>query len=429
VLCVLCLVGASGLLLHPLFPIPVAFGVLSYFFFENQSLNWKRAFTLGTILPVFCLLPNLFWIAEMFGHQRIAGPYQQIVDINIIWQEMLGRWKGNAQGSKIYAVLVLSSLWACVKGEGSDRALSRMLMLTWFLLILMAAIGAVIPGLGETQPNRFAPVGYLMLVIPAAIGVFTMFSAAVKRSAKPIRLGAFASLAIVFLVSSYLFNEVRREVSYEDFGHYGAPPPQVAPVGDYSRWIIGWLERETSAEGRVFFETSKGRIYDGARMAGYYAYTSDREFIGGPYPFMFFAGFWDEWAFGRPLAQIAPEEFVKYLDLYNIGWVVAHSDITKQYLEKLPGVTICDEFKHVRAYKIEKPLSYFVEGNGRIRERGHNNLVISELSGDSVTLKYHFFEGMKSNPEAKLVPIKMMDDPVPFIKIINPPETIRLYLP
>ena len=228
ILFILGLVGAFGLLLHPLFPIPVAFGLLSYFFFENQSINWKRVFILGTVLPVFCLLPNLFWVVEMFGHQRIAGPYQQVVDVNIVWQEMLGRWKGNAQGSKIYAILVLASLWACVKGEKSERALSRMLMLTWLSLILMAAIGAAIPGVGETQPNRFAPVGYLMLVIPAAAGIYTMFSAATKRSARTIQLGALASLAAVFLVSGYYFNEVRREVSYEDVGHYGAPPPQVA---------------------------------------------------------------------------------------------------------------------------------------------------------------------------------------------------------
>ena len=267
--------GALGLLLHPLFPIPVALGTLSYFLIENRKLKWKKVFLLGTVVPILSLLPNLFWIAEMFGHPRIAGPYQQIIDINIIWQEMLGQWKGNAQGSKIYAILVLSSLWACVKAEKSDRALSRTLMLTWLSLIVVAAVGAAIPGVGEMQPNRFAPVGYLMLVIPAAIGTFTMFSAATKRSGKSTRLGASASLAAVFLVCGYYLNEVRREVSYEDLGHYGALPPQVAPIGDYSRWIIGWLERETSAEGRVLFETSKGRIYDGARMAGYYAYTSD----------------------------------------------------------------------------------------------------------------------------------------------------------
>ena len=54
----------------------------------------------------------------------------------------------------------------------------------------------------------------------------------------------------------------------------------------------------------------------------------------------------------------------------------------------------------------------------------------SQISpGDPVILKYHFVSGMKSEPEAILVPLKIMDDPVPFIKIINPPKSIQLYIP
>lgn len=428
-LCILGLLGAFGLLLHPLFPIPVVLGTLSYFLVENRKLNWKRVCILGTVLPILCILPNSFWLVEMFGHQRIAGPYQQAVDINLIWREMLGQWEGNAQGSKIYALLFFSSLWACVKAEKSDRDLSHALTISWVLLILLAAIGAAIPGVSETQPNRFAPVGYLILVIPAAIGVFTIFAAVLKGPANLMWFSAFASLSIVILVSGYYINEVRREVSYEDIGHYGIRPPQVVPIGNYSQWIIDWLAQETSSEGRVLFETSKGRIYDGARMAGYYAYTSDREFIGGPYPFMFFAGFWDEWLFDKAISEIEPEEFLKYIDLYNIGWVIAHSGSSKSYLEKLPGARMTGEYNQIRTYKIERELSYFLKGTGRIEKRGHNQLSVSDLSGDSVILKYHFVNGLKSKPEAMLVPVKIMDDPVPFIKIINPPKNIQFYMP
>jgi hypothetical protein len=427
-LCILGLLGAFGLILHPLFPIPIVAGTLSYLLTRNRNLAWKRVFILGTILPILCVLPNFFWLIEMLGNQRVAGPYQQIIDIKVIYQEMLGQWKGNAQGSKIYAILFFSSLWACLKAEKSHRDFSRALTVSWILLILLAAVGAAIPGLGEIQPNRFAPVGYLMLVIPAAIGVRTMFATALTQARYPSRFAA-ASLVVVFIVSGYYFNEVRREVSYDDIGHYGTRPPLVSPVGDYSRWVVDWLDRETSNAGRVLFETSKGRIYDGARMAGYYAYTSDRELIGGPYPFMFFAGFWDGWAFGKAITEIAPEEFLKYMDLYNIGWVVAHSDISKNYLEKLPEATLTSNYKQISTYKIKRELSYFLKGTGRIEKRGHNQLTVSDLSGDPVILKYHFFNGMKSEPDATLVPVKIMDDPVPFIKIINPSKNIQLYLP
>lgn len=429
-LCALGALGALGLFLHPLFPIPIVFGTLSYLLIENRDLNWRRVFILGTVLPIMCLLPNLFWLAMMFHHQHITGPYQKVVDINLVWEEMLGSWRVGGLGSKIYPLLVFSTMWACLKATTLyHRNLSRMLAISWFLLVLLAAVGAAIPGVGEMQPNRFAPVGYLLLVMPAAIGVLTMLTSASKQPSNPARFGASASLAIVCIVSAYYINEVRREISYDDIGHYGARPPQVTSMGDYSRWIINWLGRETSDAGRVLFETSLGRIYDGARMAGYYAYTSDREFIGGPYPFMFFAGFWDKWAFGKSITQIAPEEFLKYLDLYNIGWVVAHSNTSKHYLEKLPGVILTAEYNQIRAYKIERQLSYFLEGTGRIEKRGHNKLAISDLSGNSVILKYHFVSGIKSEPEATLVPVKLMDDPVPFIKIINPPKSIQLYMP
>lgn len=424
--CVRCI----GPIFAPPFPIPIVFGTLSYFLIENRNLNWKRVFILGTVLPLLCLLPNLAWLVTIFQYQHITGPYQKVVDINLVWQEMLGSWNGKGQGSKIYPLLVFSMMWACFKAPLPEhRNLSRALAISWLSLILLAAVGAAIPGVSEMQPNRFAPVGYLLLVIPAAIGVLTMFAAASRQPRSPVRFGAFTSVIIVFMVSGYYVNEVRREISYRNIGHYGTRPPQVAPIGDYSRWIIDWLGRETSSEGRVLFETSKGRIYDGARMTGYYAYTSDREFIGGPYPYMFFAGFWDEWVFGKPITLIAPEEFLKYLDLYNIGWVVAHSDTSKRYLEKLPGANLTGEYKQIRTYKIERQLSYFIEGKGRIEKRGHNKVTVSDISGDPVILKYHFVSGMKSEPKATLVPIKIMDDPVPFIKIINPPKSIQLYMP
>ena len=41
-LCALGLVGALGLLLHPLFPIPVALGTLSYFLIENRNLEMEE---------------------------------------------------------------------------------------------------------------------------------------------------------------------------------------------------------------------------------------------------------------------------------------------------------------------------------------------------------------------------------------------------
>jgi hypothetical protein len=41
-------------------------------------------------------------------------------------------------------------------------------------------------------------------------------------------------------------------------------------------------------------------------------------------------------------------------------------------------------------------------------------------------LKYHWLEGLSATPGAKLVPIKFADDPIPFIKLIDPPASLVL---
>jgi len=57
---------------------------------------------------------------------------------------------------------------------------------------------------------------------------------------------------------------------------------------------------------------------------------------------------------------------------------------------------------------------------------GFNRLELSSLKGNEVVLKYHWIDGLTSTPAAKIVPINMADDPIPFIKIIEPPAALTL---
>src|SRR5262249_604514 len=154
--------------------------------------------------------------------------------------------------------------------------------------------------------------------------------------------------------------EVSREVRYAPVGHYGAIPPEVRPLGDKSRWLVEWLKSNTTRDGGILFETSKARVHDGAHMAGYYRINSDREFLGGPYPFTFKADFWDETVFGRPIASVSHDQLRRLLDLYNVGWVVVHSQAAKQYFETAPGISLAAEHEDLRIYRAERSLSYFV---------------------------------------------------------------------
>jgi hypothetical protein len=223
-------------------------------------------------------------------------------------------------------------------------------------------------------------------------------------------------------------NEVRREVSFADIGHYGARPPHVRELGNYSRTVLSWLQNYTNPNARVLFETSKGRVHDSGHMAGYYAYQSQREFIGGPYPYYHFAGYWDGYLFNRSIESLTVEDFRKYADLYNIGWVLVHSPASKRFFDNLPSASLLARFNELALYAIQRSHSFFIQGSGMVTERAHNRLVLDEVQPDNdlVVLSYHYFPGMKVTPTATIEPVQNPNDPIPFIAIRHPPKRLTL---
>jgi hypothetical protein len=75
--------------------------------------------------------------------------------------------------------------------------------------------------------------------------------------------------------------------------------------------------------------------------------------------------------------------------------------------------------------KVNQPLSWFIEGAGKVKA-GLNRLELSELKGNEVILKYHWVEGLTASPPTKVELVKMLDDPIPFIKLVAPPPSVTL---
>ena len=167
----------------------------------------------------------------------------------------------------------------------------------------------------------------------------------------------------------------------------------------------------------MLFETSKGRIHDHAHMAGYYAIATGREFIGGPYPFMLYPSFWDGEAFGRTMHSIPVEEFRRYLTLYNIGWIIAHTPQSQSFLATVPGVARAGTYQELNAYRVEQPLSYFLVGSGKVRERAINRVVLSDLSGSDAVIKYHYVPGLHADPPTRLAPFWVAGIRRPFVRL------------
>ncbi len=75
--------------------------------------------------------------------------------------------------------------------------------------------------------------------------------------------------------------------------------------------------------------------------------------------------------------------------------------------------------------KVKQSLDWFLRGKGNV-EVGLNTIRCSNVKGDEVILKYHWTKGLVSDPPVKIEAEKILDDPIPFIKIINPPSEFTL---
>jgi hypothetical protein len=412
--------GALALFLHPLFPIPVALLTLAHLAGALREIDWKRTILLFAGVSALSLLPNLGWILGMLRSEAtIAGvlQYQTRVDVTTIPKELLGLWRGDSMGAKLYIGLFVASIAAALgASSASERTFARASLGGWALVALFAAVGAALPGAATVQPNRFSSSAYLFLLVPAAIGISVLIlwlrTPVWQKRAAGLALGGICSVSFAWSAA-----EVAREVSYAPVGHYGAVPPEVRPLGEKSQWLLGWLGANTTAEGRVLFETSMGRIHDRAHMAGYYALTSNREFIGGPYPFMFQASYWDGTPFNKPIESTSRTEFARDLRVYNIGWIVVHTAASKRYLASQPGVVESATHDDLTIFRVEQPLDFFLAGSGRVEARRINRLVLSDLKGEEVVVKYHFVKGLKADPPVTIEPFQVAGAARPFVRL------------
>jgi hypothetical protein len=428
-LVLLALAGAAGMTLHPFFPLLVAPLLVALTWANWRKIDSKRLLLTYALLPVICLLPNLLWILPSLRYPSFASgvtqPYQHAIGISIIWDEALGRITQEARGSRLNIVLWFVVLWAFAsRVELPTKRITIAVTLASVGLIVFAAFGAIVSS--PIQPNRFSSAAYLYLCIPAGVGAVAVFE---NLSFRNIRRLAAAGSAVLLLVAAMFFaRELEREVSYADIPHHGERPPEVRGVGKDSAWILAWLKKNTTPDARVLFEASKARIHDEAHMAGYYALTADREFVGGPYPYLFFAGYWDGYLFSRPIESFSQRELADYLRLYNIGWIVVFSDTSKQFFDGMSGLTPLDQFGPIQTYAVTGPHSFFLEGSGAVTGRSFNRIELSQLSGPSVVLKYHFVPGLESIPPARLEPTSMPGDPQPFVRVFDPPPHLVLQM-
>ncbi|MBM4297898.1 MAG: hypothetical protein FJ143_09180 [Deltaproteobacteria bacterium] len=317
------------------------------------------------------------------------------------------------------ALLILGVLGVHRLIRGGQRSLGIMLAGGMAGLFLLCYFGGFIPALRAWQPLRFKVPLDLLLVVAAAYAMVRQWQHGdvMKPPLMSLILGGAALTFTINLLQSESTGrmQLRSQLSPDNLQ------------------IVEWLARQAPAEGRVLFEESgdeTGFVYDGVYLSSFLPHLTGRQLIGGPINLYndrhHFAEFHSGKIFKRDIGALSDAELRNYLDLYNIGAIAAFHPASLQRFQAIPGLVALDQrIGPVHLLKVNQALNWFVEGQGKVKA-AHNRIDLSELSGKVIILKYHWVAGLKSEPAAKIEPVQLADDPIPFIKIIDPPPALTL---
>ena len=202
----------------------------------------------------------------------------------------------------------------------------------------------------------------------------------------------------------------------------------------YGMAFIDWLREHTDSEGRILHEETNrsSHQYFGSHMPALIPLYTGREFAGGPAPhaliqhnfLRFIAGTFRD----RPLRELGAERLASYLELYNVRWLLAWMPATKRYLDDLSFVERAGAFGKFSLFRVHGPASYFLRGGGEIEVKG-SRIHLSDVAPDGgvVAIKYHWLETLRTDPPRTIEPVYRLDDPIPFISILDPPAEIVIY--
>jgi len=79
-------------------------------------------------------------------------------------------------------------------------------------------------------------------------------------------------------------------------------------------------------------------------------------------------------------------------------------------------------------YEVKRKPSFFLKGNGMVTS-DYNRLELNRIVPENgeIIINYHFMEGLRTKPARTLERVSIGDDPVGFIRIVDPPSSLVVY--
>lgn len=396
----------------------------------------RTGFTIVTIVCSFII--NLWWLLPMYYLRRYSVPQdtgvlfqpEGISPLKQLFDDLLGFWQGGA--GTILALdasilLALAGIFRMRSQKGSSHAFIWLSGILFLGIITYA--GGSIELLRAIQPRRYLLPLSIMLVPLSGWGVAWVHSWAKAREFKPLVL----NLALIAIAVGSL--------TLNNFSHLFSITPWRTRLTYPLPELVSYLKNEVKGEGRLMAEDSsafgpdgENHVYNGGHFLVLMPQIINRELIGGPHPGYLminrFASLEDGKLAHKPISSLSKTQIRDYMDLYNITWALVWSRPAKNALDSFPELfQKVHEIDIFRIYRLKRDSNFFIGATGDIKAE-QNRIEVKSLApttSEAVILKYHWLETFRSQPDVGVEPVKLMDDPVPFIKITNPVPNFVIY--
>jgi hypothetical protein len=102
---------------------------------------------------------------------------------------------------------------------------------------------------------------------------------------------------------------------------------------------------------------------------------------------------------------------------------------SKNFFNRYPDYTVKQvEINTFTIYEVSREPSFFLKGKGIVKS-DYNRLELSHLvaKDGEVILNYHWMKQLKTKPENKLERVFIGNDPIGFIRIVDPSRSLVVY--
>jgi hypothetical protein len=409
-----------------------------------RALQWQSWFVLAGAAAV-TLAVNWFWLAPTFTYFKYKtflaeAPFWQNRDVlrplkdyftlsvmanTVEWPD----WWYGASYTLMLWVVASGGVAGLVRWRRQGRAdLLLPMGITAAFLFVFGYYGAFVRVFAEVNPTRYLPVMNLLLVIPASAAFLGVYRSMTRLHANAL----FLSVALGACLVSYYHLE-----RFDTLLQLRLGTPETREVTDLVEALRG-----LPGGGRVMLEDSGvmdreggGQVYALSHLPAQFPRLTGKQFIGGPYPYMFVAQhrveFHDGKFMGRELEDIPFVRIKEYMDLYDVKWVVSWSRRGRGYFDAYTDYFMPrKDVGRFRIYEVSRSHNAFVKGSGQLSS-AYNRIAVQNVQAEDgvLILKYHWLDNMRCKPECLAERYPVEDDPVGFIIIKEPPSALEVLIP